>query len=99
MAEAFMRVLFHVEKETAKEIYFLPECRLSKGYENGARAKKNESGIQDYWTALDKLLAMARPPFRRRNKNGKPGTVTCEHGDIEEVSRSFIESERAKHGG
>ncbi|KWF30943.1 hypothetical protein [Burkholderia pseudomultivorans] len=99
MAEAFVCVPFHVEKETGKKTFFLPDCRLSNGYEIGARDNDKERGIQDYWAALDKLLAMERPRFRRRNKNGRPGTVTCKPGDIEEVSRSFIESERAKHGG
>lgn len=79
--------------------FFLPDCRMSAGYEIGARGKGKERGIESYWTALDMLMAMAQPRFRRRNAQGKFGTVTCQPGDVEDVSRSFIELERAKHGG
>ena len=42
---------------------------------------------------------MNTPRFRRKNENGIFGTVTCNKGDIEEVRKDFIESERMKHGG
>jgi hypothetical protein len=72
---------------------------MAKGYEIGARDKDKEREIQSYWEALEKLLAMSQPRFRRKNKNGIFGTVTCQPGDVEEVKRSFIETERLKHGG
>lgn len=98
MAEEFVRVPFKLEKD-GKKTFFLPDCRLKVGYEIGARDKDKERHIQNYWEALDKVLKMSQPRFRRRNINGIPGTVTCVPGDVEEVSRSFIESERVKHGG
>ena len=49
-----------------------------------------EKGIQSYWDALAKLQAMSQPRFRRPNKNGIPGTVTCEPGDSEDVSKAYI---------
>ncbi|SAK99824.1 hypothetical protein AWB78_05833 [Caballeronia calidae] len=98
MTDGFVRVPFYVE-ESGKKTFFLPDCRMSGGYEIGARGKEKERGIESYWTALDKLVAMEQPRFRRRNEQGNFGTVTCQPGDVEEVSRSFIELECAKHGG
>lgn len=98
MAEGFVKVPFYVEKDGSKT-FFLPDCRLKGGYEIGARDKDKERHIQSYWDALSKVLNMSQPRFRRRNINGIPGTVTCVSGDVEEVSKSFIESERVKHGG
>lgn len=98
MSEQFVNVPFKIEKDGSKT-FFLPDCRNTNGYEIGARDKDKERGIQDYWIALEKLLAMPQPRFRRRNKNGNSGTVTCAPGDVEEVSRAYIESERVKYGG
>lgn len=99
MTEEFVKVPFYVEKESGNKTFFLPDCRMGKGYEIGARDKDKEKGIQSYWDALAKLNKMSNPRFRRRNKNGIFGTVTCKPGDVEEVQKSFIESERVKHGG
>ena len=40
--------------------------------------------------ALAKLQTMTQARFRRPNKNGIPGTVTCEPEDWEEVSKVHI---------
>lgn len=98
MNNEFIKVPFYREKDGAKT-FFLPECRMTKGYEIGARDKDKIRGIQDYWEALEKLMAMSQPRFRRKNQNGIFGTVTCAPGDVEEVSRSYIEAERVKYGG
>ncbi len=94
----FVSVPFKLEADGTKTL-FLPDCRMTKGYEIGQRGHDKEKYIQSYWDALDKLMKMGQPRFRRRNKNGVFGTVTCESGDVEEVKRSFIESEIQKHGG
>lgn len=98
MSSEFVRVPFHVESDGSKT-FFLPDCRLGVGYEIGKRNVDKEKYIQSYWEALDKLMRMSTPRFRRPNKNGTPGTVTCQQGDVEEISRDFIEAERAKVGG
>ncbi len=98
LSSQFVRVPFYVEEDGTKT-HFLPQCRLRVGYEIGARGKDKERYIQSYWDALEKLLVMDNPRFRRRNKNGIPGTVKCNAGDIEEISRDFIEAERVKYGG
>lgn len=87
----YVTVPFKREEDGTKT-FFLPDCRLTKGYEIGARDKDKERGIQDYWEALEKLRSMTSPRFRRKNKNGIPGTVTCEFGDVEDVKRVYIES-------
>ena len=87
----YVTVPFKREEDGTKT-FFLPDCRLTKGYEIGARDKDKERGIQDYWEALEKLRSMTSPRFRRKNKNGIPGTVTCVFGDVEEVKRAYIES-------
>ncbi|MEI6745347.1 MAG: hypothetical protein WCL34_05250 [Methylococcaceae bacterium] len=94
-----VKVPFHIEKKDGSKTLFLPDCRMKTGYEIGARDKDKEKHIQNYWDALNKLLAMNTPRFRRKNENGIFGTVTCNKGDIEEVRKDFIESERMKHGG
>lgn len=98
MSSEFVKVPYYVEDDGSKT-FFLPNCRLGVGYEIGARGKDKEKHIQSYWEALEKVVAMGSPRFRRRNKNGIPGTVTCQPGNVEEVSREFIEAERAKVGG
>lgn len=97
MSDEFVKVPFYVEKENGNKTFFLPDCRMGKGYKIGAKDK--EIDIQNYWDALKKVIEMDNPRFRRRNKNGNFGIVTCKHGDVEEVSKSFIESERVKYGG
>lgn len=98
MSEDFVKVPFYVEADGNKT-FFLPECRRSQGYEIGERNKDKERGIQSYWDALAKLTTMSKPRFRRKNRSGNVGTVTCQPGDNEEVSRSFLELERIKYGG
>lgn len=98
MAETFVKVPFKREDDGSKT-FFLPDCRMAKGYEIGKRDADKERNIQSYWEALDKVMKMSQPRFRRKNKVGNFGTVTCNHDDVEEVSRSFIESERVKYGG
>jgi hypothetical protein len=97
MTKEFVKVPFHVEEDGTRT-FFLPNCRMSKGYEIG-RGKDKERYIQSYWEALDKLMSLSEPRFRRPNKKGTPGTVTCRVGDVEEISRAFIETERTKYGG
>lgn len=87
----YVKVPFKREKDGTKTFFF-PDCRLTKGYEIGARDKDKEREIQDYWEALEKVSRMASPRFRRQNKNGIPGTVTCDAGDVEEVKRAYIEA-------
>lgn len=89
MSTEFVMVPFKREVDGTKT-FFLPDCRLKKGYEIGRRDHDKEIGIQDYWEALAKLQAMPQARFRRPNMNGIPGTVTCEPGDAEEVSRAYI---------
>ena len=98
MNDQMVKVPFKREVSGAKTL-FLPDCRMTKGYEIGARHKDQVRGIQNYWDALEKLMPMSQARFRRRNRNGIFGTVTCEPGDVELVSRSFVESERVKYGG
>jgi len=95
----FVKVPFYVEAD-GKKTFFLPDCRLGVGYEIGKRGEADkEKHIQNYWDALEKLARMSQPRFRRKNKNGIAGTVTCQPGDHEEVNRDFIEQERLKFGG
>lgn len=72
---------------------------MLNGYEIGQRDGDKERHIQNYWDALEKLQKMNQPRFRRRNKKGKFGTVTCEFGDFELVSKQLIEEMRSKYGG
>lgn len=99
MSTEYVKVPFHIEKEDGSKTFFLPECRRDNGYEIGKRNVDKQTGIQNYWDALEKLMAMPEPRFRRPNKKGNFGTVTCRPGDVEEVSRKFIEAERTKYGG
>lgn len=96
METEYVKVPFKRETDGTKT-FFLPDCRLTKGYEIGKRGGDKERAIQDYWEALEKVLDMPQPRFRRKNVNGIPGTVTCESGDVEEVRRSFIEEMIAAH--
>lgn len=98
MNSEFVKVPFYREANGSKTFFF-PECRLKGGYEIGERDVDKERYIQSYWDALDKVMAMTSPRFRRPNKNGIPGTETCQPGDVEEVSRAFLEAARAKVGG
>lgn len=98
MSQEFVKVPFYVEADGSKT-FFLPSCRLGVGYEIGQRNGDKEKHIQSYWEALEKISRMATPRFRRPNKNGTPGTVKCEPGNVEEISRDFIEAERVKFGG
>ena len=91
MTSEYVKVPFKREADESKT-FFLPDCRMKKGYEIGARGEEKERGIQSYWEALEKVSKMANPRFRRKNKNGIPGTVTCDSGDVEEVKRAYIEA-------
>jgi hypothetical protein len=97
MEDEYVKVPFKREKDGEKT-FFLPDCRLKKGYEIGQRDNDKERGIQSYWVALDKLRKMSQPRFRRPNRKGIPGTVTCEPDDFELVSRKYIEELRRAHG-
>ena len=54
--------------------WFGPECRVSGRYTIGA--KGSEEKHADYFTALEALLRMPTPRWRRPNANGIPGIVT-----------------------
>lgn len=97
MSTEFVKVPFKREADGTKTFFF-PNCRLTKGYEIGRRDHDKEKGIQSYWEALEKLQAMSQPRFRRPNKNGVPGTVTCEPGDAEDVSKAYILQQLAEAG-
>ena len=97
MSTEFVRVPFKREADGTKT-FFLPNCRLKAGYEIGRRDQDKEKGIQSYWEALAKLQAMPQPRFRRPNKNGIAGTVTCEPGDSEDVSKAYIRQLLAEAG-
>jgi len=97
MSDEFVKVPFKREID-GKKTFFLPDCRMKKGYEIGQRDVDKVRGIQNYWDALGQLMKLSKPRFRRLNKNGISGTVTCELGDVEEVNRAYIEAERVKHG-
>jgi len=99
MTDEFVKVPFKVETDGTKTFFLPSNCRMGKGYEIGARDKDKERGIQNYWEALGKLMKMSQPRFRRRNKNGIFGTVTCGFGEVEEVSKGYIEQERTNYGG
>jgi hypothetical protein len=98
MSDDFVKVPFKLEADGTKTFFLPSNCRMGKGYEIGARDKDKVRSIQNYWNALEQLKAMNQPRFRRKNKNGIFGTVTCAPEDIEDVSREFIEKERLKHG-
>lgn len=98
MTTDLVKVPVYREADGTKTL-FLPACRLGVGYEIGARGKDKQKHIQNYWNALAKLNEMSTPRFRRPNRNGRHGTVTCEPGDVEAVSRALIEAERVKVGG
>ena len=91
MTSEYVKVPFKREADGSKT-FFLPDCRLTKGYEIGARGGEKERGIQSYWDALEKVTKLENPRFRRKNKNGISGTVTCDSGDVEEVKRAYIEA-------
>lgn len=96
----FVTVPFYVEKDGTKT-FFLPDCKYPKTgvYQIGKR-DMDQQNVQDYWDALSRLLAMPEPRFRRKNRLGSNsfGTVTCKPGDVEEVKRSFIETQISKYG-
>ncbi len=94
MSAEFVKVPFYREADGTKTFFF-PDCRLKGGYEIGKRGTDKERHIQDYWDALDKLIAMDVPRFRRRNGSGNAGTVTCRPGDVEEVSRAALDAKLA----
>ena len=93
MKTDFIKVPFYVEGDGNKT-FFLPACRNKKGYTVGPKGK--EELFTDYWTALNRLLELVPPRFRRPNPQGNFGIVTCAPDAIEEVSRSFLEEELKK---
>lgn len=99
MSHEFVKVPFYVEPSDGSKTFFLPNCRYQIGYEIGARGKDKEKHIQSYWVALEKLMQMDKPRFRRKNKEGNFGTVTCQPGDVEQIRRDYIEAEILKYGG
>lgn len=105
MESEFVKVPFKREADGSKTL-FLPDCRRPKGYQVGSKkdrtkgpSEDDERYVESYWDALEELMRMETPRFRRRNSNGNAGIVKCAPGDVEEVRRDFIESERAKVGG
>lgn len=95
----FVKVPFYIEADGQKT-FFLPDCRRPNvGYEIGQRGKPDKEQLENYWDALEKLNMQPQPRFRRKNKIGNAGTVTCQPGNHEQVSRDFIEQERLKFGG
>jgi hypothetical protein len=88
MPNDFVKVPFYIESDGSKSL-FLPDVKMTKGFQIGAKGE--ERNLSDYWEALAELSKMSTPRFRRRNKNGTPGIVKCEFGNIEEVKRSHIE--------
>lgn len=99
MSDEFVKVPFKREQDGTVTLFLPANCRMRNGYEIGARDKDKERHIQNYWEALDKLMTMPQPRFRRKNKNRIFGTVTCDPADVEEVRKDFIEKERLKYGG
>ena len=97
--DEYVKVPFKTEEDGTRTFFLPSNCRMGKGYEIGAHGKDKERGIQDYWEALAKISAMKQARFRRRNKIGIFGTVTCDTGDVAEGKRSYIEEECARHGG
>lgn len=84
----FLTVPFYVESNGSKTL-FLPNLGTTNGYWIGAKGE--ERCIEDYWTALGEVKAMATPRFRRANAAGHRGIVACRPGDNEDVKSSFIE--------
>lgn len=94
MSEEFVKIPYYVEADGSKT-HFLPKLRQKKGgYRIGEKGK--EQVIADYWEALDQIRAMHAPKFRRTNAAGNPGLVTCNPGQVEEVSRAAIEEQLAR---
>lgn len=96
MTNEFVQVPYYVERD-GKKTFFLPNCRAKSGFKVGP--KGSEELFADYWPALERVAEMRPPRFRRPNSEGNFGIVTCDLGAFEDVSRNFIEAERAKHGG
>jgi hypothetical protein len=84
----FLTVPFYVENDGSKTL-FLPTLGTARGYWIGAKGE--ERCIEDYWTALGEVKAMATPRFRRANTAGNRGIVACRPGDKEDVKCSYIE--------
>ncbi|MCX9154605.1 hypothetical protein OPU71_00535 [Niveibacterium sp. 24ML] len=95
MTEKFVKVPYYIEKDGTKT-FFLPEVRLTKGYQIGAKGE--EVYYADYWEALSKLMQMNTRRFRRRNGNNIPGIVSCQPEHIEEVKQSYIEQQLSSMG-
>lgn len=66
--------------------WFSPACRSGGRYTIGAKGE--EVKYADYFSALDNLVKMRTPRWRRPNVNGKPGIVTWVRFD--RVRRSDI---------
>lgn len=92
MSSEFVCVPFYVERD-GKKTHFLPSCRMTTGYRIGE--KGDEKLVRDYWQALDLLVKMPVPRFRRPNANGNFGIVACLPGNYEDVSRAAIECQIA----
>ena len=54
--------------------WFGPECRVAGRFTVGAKGE--EEKYTDYFAALDALVRMPTPRWRRRNANGTPGIVS-----------------------
>ncbi|MGE0315946.1 MAG: hypothetical protein AB7P21_30390 [Lautropia sp.] len=92
-AREFVRVPYYRESDDSLT-HFLPSVRAPNGYQIGP--KGHEVFVEDYWEALEHLLTMPRPRFRRSNAQGNRGIVTCNPGEVEEFRRDYLEAEVAR---
>lgn len=61
---------------------------MSTGYRFGRKGQ--ERVVADYWEALEAILSMPIPTFRRPNSVGNFGGVVCKKDDVEDVSKNSI---------
>jgi len=88
MNDYIVKIPFYVEDDGSKTL-FLPNLKSPNGYRIGAKGE--EKTFENYWDALFFLFEMPKPRFRRKNKQGNSGIVTCELGDTETFQRALIE--------
>lgn len=69
--------------------WFSPDCRSGGGYTIGA--KGYEQKISDYFVALEALLRMPTPRWRRKNNEGNRGIVAGVR--IERTKKSLVEQQ------
>ena len=96
MSDEFVTVPYYIEPDGSKT-HFLPGLRQGQTYRIGK--KGGEHLVADYWEALKLVCAMPKPRFRRKNNEGNAGLVTCQPGQVEEVSLAAIEDQLAQLAG